>query len=347
MCWMRHDRQRMPPLRVLAAYAAVALIWGSTWAAIKIGVAEVPPFIFAFDRAVAVAVILTLVALSLRQPFPRGGRELVVVAVVGIINTGGSWAIIFWAEQFVPSGLVAVFGASAPVWTAFLAHFLIKGDRLSALKIAGLGFGLLGIALLVGAPGASESRTVLLATGLLVLMTIAWAVAAILQARFLRRVAPIPTVALGTWAAVLFLVPFALTQAAAPHPRRPRRGSRGGRAPPARDAASNTYDTGVVSGGESLRPACRRLGGDSGDRRLGAEPLHKRSHAPRALQRRGVRAGGRGARADRRLASTASPPRAVSRRGHRAARRGVGGARAKLCRARARRARAGRPRRAP
>src|SRR5712692_1745828 len=137
---MRHHRQRMPPLRVLAAYAAVALIWGSTWAAIKVGVAEVPPFVFAFDRAVAVAAILTLVALSFRQPFPRGARELAVVAVVGIINTGGSWAIIFWAEQFVPSGLVAVFGASAPVWTAFLAHFLVKGDRLSALKIAGLGF---------------------------------------------------------------------------------------------------------------------------------------------------------------------------------------------------------------
>src|SRR2546422_206737 len=159
MCWMRHDRQRMPPLRVLAAYAAVALIWGSTWAAIKIGVTEVPPFIFAFDRAVAVAAILTLVALSLRQPFPRGTRELAVVAVVGIINTGGSWAIIFWAEQFVPSGLVAVFGASAPVWTAFLAHFLVKGDRLSALKIAGLGFGVMGIALLVGAPRASEGPT--------------------------------------------------------------------------------------------------------------------------------------------------------------------------------------------
>ena len=213
---IRHHRERMPPLRVIAAYAAVSLIWGSTWAAIKIGVADVPAFVFAFDRAVVVASILTLVALLLRQPFPRGARELAVVIVVGIINTGGSWAIIFWAEQFVPSGLVSVFGASAPVWTAFLAHFLVKGDRLSALKIAGLGFGLLGIALLVGAPAASESPTVLAATALLVLMPIAWAVAAILQARFLRRVAPIPTVAVGTWAAVLFLVPFALAQVGEP-----------------------------------------------------------------------------------------------------------------------------------
>jgi len=48
---VRHDRERMPPLRVIAAYAAVSLIWGSTWAAIKIGVADVPAFVFAFDRA--------------------------------------------------------------------------------------------------------------------------------------------------------------------------------------------------------------------------------------------------------------------------------------------------------
>ena len=60
---MRHHRERMPPLRVIAAYAAVALIWGSTWAAIKIGVTDLPAFVFAFDRAVAVAAILTLVAL--------------------------------------------------------------------------------------------------------------------------------------------------------------------------------------------------------------------------------------------------------------------------------------------
>src|SRR5438128_1397888 len=128
---MRHHRERMPPLRVIAAYAAVSLIWGSTWAAIKIGVTDVPAFVFAFDRAVVVASILTLVALLLRQPFPRGARELVVVIVVGIINTGGSWAIIFWAEQFVPSGLVSAFGLCAPFWSAFLSHFLFKVYRMT------------------------------------------------------------------------------------------------------------------------------------------------------------------------------------------------------------------------
>jgi len=206
----------MPPLRVVAAYVAVVLVWGTTWAAIKIGVDEVPPFIFAFARAVAVASLLTLAAIAFRQRFPRTRRMLAVAVAVGLINTGWSWAIIFWAERFVPSGLVSVFGASAPVWTAFLAHFLVKGDRLSTLKVVGLLLGLGGTALLVGAPDAGEGPNALLATELLVLMPVTWAIAAVLQSRFLTRSAPIPIVAVGTWASVLVLAPLALLEAGEP-----------------------------------------------------------------------------------------------------------------------------------
>jgi drug/metabolite transporter (DMT)-like permease len=209
---MGHHRSRMPPLRVVAAYVSVALIWGSTWGAIKIGVTDVPPFVFAFARAVAVASVLTIIALALRQPFPRGRRPLVVATIVGVINIGLTWAIIFWSEQFVPSGLVAVFGSAAPVWTALLAHFMVKGDRLSALKIFGLVLGLGGTVLLIGAPDKADGTAGLVATGLLALMPITWAIAAILQSRFLTKVAPIPTVAVGTWASALLLAPLALVQ---------------------------------------------------------------------------------------------------------------------------------------
>jgi len=206
----------MPPLRVVAAYVAVTVVWGSTWGAIKIGVADVPPFIFAFERALAVAALLTLLGIALRQPFPRDRRTLLIAVVVGVINIGWSWAIIFWSEEFVPSGLVSVFGAAAPIWTALLAHFIVKGDRLSALKLVGLALGLGGTGLLIGAPDAGEGPNALIATLGLALMPVTWAVAAVLQARFLRRAAPITTVAVGTWASVLLLAPLALAQADAP-----------------------------------------------------------------------------------------------------------------------------------
>ncbi len=202
--------------RVAAAYVAMVLLWGSTWAAIKIGVAVVPAHIFAFERALAVAIILTLAALVLRQPFPRTRTAIIATAISGLFNIGTSWALIFWAEQFVPSGLVAVFGAMAPVWTAVLAHYFVRGDRLSILKIAALLLGLAGTAILVGAPTANEGPNVLLAMILLAIMPITWAIAAILIAKYLKGESPIAVVGLQTWIAAVFLAPFALAQLGQP-----------------------------------------------------------------------------------------------------------------------------------
>jgi drug/metabolite transporter (DMT)-like permease len=206
----------MPPARVVIGYIVLVLIWGTTWAAIKIGVADVPPFVFALERGVAVSVLLTALALVLRQRFPTRRPELVAAAVVGIFNTGTSWALIFWSEQYVPSGIVSVFGSTAPIWTAFLAHFLVRGDRLSAMKLVGLALGLGGTAVLVGAPGTGEGTSVLVATVLLALMPISWAVAAILSSRTLKNSAPIATVAVGTWVGSAVLAPFAFTELSTP-----------------------------------------------------------------------------------------------------------------------------------
>jgi len=198
--------------RVAAAYIAMVLLWGTTWAAIKIGVANVQPWVFAFERAIAVATILTIVALLLGQRFPRRPRVLVATVVAGVANIGFSWVVIFWAEQFVPSGLVAVFGATAPVWTAVFAHFLVRGDRLSPLKIVALALGLIGTALLVGAPSASEGPNALIATLLLVLVPMSWAVAAILASRVLQHESPIAIIGLQTWVGAIVILPFALSQ---------------------------------------------------------------------------------------------------------------------------------------
>src|SRR2546428_5136104 len=140
----------MPSLSVVAGYVLLVLLWGSTWAAIKVGVTAVPPFVFAFERAVVVSLLLTVLSVVLGLRFPRDRRTLAAAAFAGVINTGTSWAVIFWSEQYVPSGLVAVFGAAGPIWTAFLAHFMVHGDRLTPGKIGGLRPGACRIPALAG-----------------------------------------------------------------------------------------------------------------------------------------------------------------------------------------------------
>ena len=206
----------MPPLSVIAGYILLVLLWGSTWAAIKVGVSAVPPFVFALERAIAVSLLLTGLSIALGLRFPRDRRTLAAAAFAGVINTGTSWAIIFWAEQYVPSGLVAVFGSAGPIWTAFLAHYLVHGDRLSPLKVGGLVLGVLGVAVLVGAPDPGSRPEAFFATILLALMPISWAFGTIVQVRVLRHGSPLPLVAVGTWCGALVLLPFAVTQIGQP-----------------------------------------------------------------------------------------------------------------------------------
>jgi len=206
----------VPPISVVAGYILLVLIWGSTWAAIRIGVTSVPPFIFAFERAVTVSVLLTALTLANGLRFPRDRKTIAAAAFAGVVNTGTSWAIIFWSEQYVPSGLVAVFGAAGPIWTAFLAHFFVRGDRLSRLKIIGLACGLVGIGILVGAPDPGSRPEAFLATALLALMPVTWGFGTIVQVRVLREGSPLPLVAIGTWCGSVVLLPFALTQVGQP-----------------------------------------------------------------------------------------------------------------------------------
>lgn len=204
--------------RVVAAYLVQCAVWGTTWAAIKIGVTDVAPWTFALGRSILVAGFLTAVALTFRLPFPKGRRTLAAAAFSGGVNSGISWAIIFWAEQFVPSGLVAVFGATAPIWTGLLAHFLVRHDRLSVAKIVALVLGFGGILVLVGASGEISAGPALLAAVLLALMTGGWAISGVVMARTLTGVQPIPAIAVGSATGGLFLIPLALIELASGRP---------------------------------------------------------------------------------------------------------------------------------
>lgn len=204
--------------RVVAAYVIQCAVWGTTWAAIKVGVTDVAPWTFALARSILVAGFLTSIALAFRLPFPRGRRTLAAAAFSGGVNSGASWAIIFWAEQFVPSGLVAVFGATAPIWTGLLAHFLVRHDRLSIAKAAALVLGFGGIIVLVGASGEISGGPALLAAVLLAVMTLGWAVSGVVMARTLTGVQPIPAIAVGSATGGVFLIPLAAIELASGRP---------------------------------------------------------------------------------------------------------------------------------
>jgi drug/metabolite transporter (DMT)-like permease len=133
---------------VIGGLALVILIWGTTWAAIRIGLEGVPPFTGVAVRfAIAGALLLSL-ALATGVRLGRAPNEKALWVVNGVLTFCLSYAIVYWCEQYIPTGLAAVLFATYPLFVAALAHLLLGDERLTARAGAGLVLGFAGVAVI-------------------------------------------------------------------------------------------------------------------------------------------------------------------------------------------------------
>jgi drug/metabolite transporter (DMT)-like permease len=124
-------------------------IWGSSFLFIKLGVDELEPSVVALGRLVVGAAILLPLAAG------RGGLGLLrphlpVVATLGLLNNALPFWLFGFAETRISSGLAGVIQAAAPIFTVLLAIRLDPTQRVTGTRLAGIGVGFVGVALLVG-----------------------------------------------------------------------------------------------------------------------------------------------------------------------------------------------------
>jgi drug/metabolite transporter (DMT)-like permease len=127
------------------AFGACCAIWGSTFLFISIGNDDLAPVWSGALRLGLAAVILTLAAVATRG-LPRGAA-LRAASLYGLFGFGVNFPLLYWAEQVVPSGLAAVFYATIPLSTAFLAR-AYGLERLTVAKVGGALIGLAGVGLI-------------------------------------------------------------------------------------------------------------------------------------------------------------------------------------------------------
>jgi len=138
--------------KALIAYLVVCVFWGSTYLAIKVGVGELPPFLFAGLRFMLAGVLLLAVALALGDRLPSKAADWRTQAIVGVLLLAGGNAFVVWAEQYTASGIASIFVVTVALWMAFFDAIIPGGSGdLNWRVVAGLLLGFLGTALLVGA----------------------------------------------------------------------------------------------------------------------------------------------------------------------------------------------------
>ena len=170
-------RKRMtatpPRLKLLSAFAAVYLIWGSSYLAIVWGLETVPPLLLGAARFLTAGAIL--LAISAARGAPRfTSRQLLNASVVGLLLPFLGNGSLIWAQQRIPSGIAALIVATVPLWMVVI-QTAVEHVRPTLQIWIGVGLGLAGLAILVGTGGGVAGAVHLPSALILCGGSVAWA----------------------------------------------------------------------------------------------------------------------------------------------------------------------------
>jgi len=164
---------------LLVSFAAVYILWGSTFFAIRIGVESIPPLVLAGLRHLSVGLVFYPVfrRVSGEKPTLRQWRTAIVTGILLLLCGNGT---VSWAEKTIPSGIAALLVATVSLWMVLVDWFRPGGVRPAPRVLAGLVLGFAGMAVLAGPKhlGGAE-RVNPLGAFALVLASLAWAIGSI------------------------------------------------------------------------------------------------------------------------------------------------------------------------
>ena len=206
-------------VQVLLAFGTVYLVWGSTYLAIRIGVAQLPPALFAGVRFLVAGVLMLAYARLRGGGLPSSATDWRNIAVTSLLMLVGANGIVTWGEQWIESNQAALLVATSALWLAGLGTLGPSGERLNGLTVVGLLLGFGGVAVLVSSGLHRQAAPVLAYAGIS-LSPLLWAAGSIWARRFPVAATPIMTAALQTLIAGVVMTGLGLVcgEAARWHP---------------------------------------------------------------------------------------------------------------------------------
>ena len=129
---------------VFTLYGLLVLIWSSTWVGIKIGLEDTPALLGAGVRFALAGVVLLIVAAVQRRSLRT---DWVLTGVLALAPFAFAYGLVYWGEQYVPSGLAAVLFGVLPLYTALIGAVLLPDEPLRAPLLVGVLIAIAGLAL--------------------------------------------------------------------------------------------------------------------------------------------------------------------------------------------------------
>lgn len=139
-----------------ALLLALSVLWGGSFFFIEIAVPDLPPLTIVVLRVGLAALALWAYAFATGLRPPRSAAVWLAFLVMGVLNNAIPFTLIVWGQTQITSGFASILNATAPLFTVVVAGLLLADERMTPLKLIGVGLGLAGVVLMIG-PAALDS----------------------------------------------------------------------------------------------------------------------------------------------------------------------------------------------
>src|ERR1700722_20038313 len=173
-------RSRDPKALVVLAFAAIYVLWGGTFLAIRVAVHEIPPLFTAGTRF-AIAGVGLFLFMRLRGEANPSLLQWRNLTLIGLLMFAITYGGLFWAQQFVPSGITSIIEATLPITTIALEMWVFRTLPFQWRAVVGVVLGFSGIALLLA---QSDAHNLPLRPCLVILLSgVAWSLGTVVSAQ--------------------------------------------------------------------------------------------------------------------------------------------------------------------
>ena len=170
---------------LIAAFAVIYLVWGTTYLAIALLLRTLPPFASGAMRF-GVAAMLMYGLLRLRHARPLEGLHWPSAAIAGVLLSGIGNGFVIWGQQTVPSGIAALLVAALPLWIMFFDTVAFARRRPGIKDLVGSIVGLAGVVLIVTRTRGFDGAGAALPTLMILAATFGWAIGTLVQRQAVR-----------------------------------------------------------------------------------------------------------------------------------------------------------------
>src|SRR5215471_19168963 len=192
----------------------LALIWGASFMLIKIADRELTPATLILGRLGSAALLLAVIAMARLGPratLTEIRRKWHWLVVIGLVNTAVPFWLLSWGETRIDSGLASIIQGAVPIFNAMLAFAFFREERVTGLRLVGLGIGFVGVVMLIG----DQPHGKLLGALAVVGMALCYAIGTLLAGRYLRGTPPLVVALASTAVSTIAVLPAGIIQAPA------------------------------------------------------------------------------------------------------------------------------------